>query len=170
MAQAAFYILGFLAVVSSLFLITRKNPVHSALWMLLTFFAVAGIFVQLNAEYIAAIQILVYAGAILVLYLFVVMLLNPKSSGAAKFNVRYLLGGGAAILIGVQVIAALKSAKLLGKGGSYTAEVIAQKGGVISAFGVELFTTYLVPFEIASLLLLVAMIGAIIIAKKERGE
>lgn len=169
MEQLAFYVLSILAVISSALMITRKNPVHSALWMLLTFFAVAGIFVQLNAEYIAAIQILVYAGAILVLYLFVVMLLNPKTSGTMKFNARYVIGLVASVFIGVQVFVGInKGTALLGKSGNVS-EVVAQHG-YVAAFGKELFTTYLVPFEIASILLLVAMIGAIIIAKKERGE
>jgi len=85
MEQLGFYILAFVAIISSIFMITRENPVHSALWMLLTFISVAGIFIQLDAEFIAAIQVLVYAGAILVLYLVCCHAsLNPKSKGFIK--------------------------------------------------------------------------------------
>lgn len=166
MEQVVFYILAFVAIISSLFMITRNNPVHSALWMLLTFFAVAGIFIQLDAEFIAAIQVLVYAGAILVLYLFVVMLLNPKSSGFVKIPFRYGIGVLTSLIIVIQVFMTLKDSKVLGKMGWVTPQ-LAQEMGNVKMFGKELFTTYLVPFEIASLLLLVAMIGAIVLAKKD---
>ncbi|KAA0257706.1 NADH-quinone oxidoreductase subunit J [Deferribacter autotrophicus] len=166
MEQVAFYILAFLAIVSALFMITRINPVHSALWMLLTFFSVAGIFVQLNAEFIAAIQVLVYAGAILVLYLFVVMLLNPKSHGFIKIPFRYALGTIVSIILVVQVFIAIKTSNILGHEGGITDQMIKEMGNV-KLFGKELFTNYLVPFEVASILLLVAMIGAIVLAKKE---
>ena len=167
MMTAAFFLLGGLAVISSLFMITRKNPVHSALWMLLTFFSVAGIFVQLDAEYIAVIQVLIYAGAILVLYLFVVMLLNPGSSGFMKFPLRYVIGAGAALVVFLQVLMTVSKSGFLQdatvKGLNYPE--VAQSN--VKLFGMELFQTYLVPFEVASILLLVAMIGAIIIAKKD---
>ncbi|MGA1846406.1 NADH-quinone oxidoreductase subunit J [Deferribacter abyssi] len=166
MEQVAFYILAFLAIVSSLFMITRINPVHSALWMLLTFFSVAGIFVQLDAEFIAAIQVLVYAGAILVLYLFVVMLLNPKSHGFIKIPFRYAIGTLVSIVLVVQIFIAMKTTNILGLKGSVTEQMMKELGNV-KLFGKELFTNFLVPFEIASILLLVAMIGAIVLAKKE---
>lgn len=166
MEQLIFYILAFLAIISSIFMITRENPVHSALWMLLTFFAVAGIFVQLNAEFIAAIQVLVYAGAILVLYLFVVMLLNPKSKGFIRIPFRYVLGIVASFVVFFQVILTLNSANVIGKAGVYTKEAYKQYGNV-KLFGYELFNNYLVPFEVVSIMLLVAMIGAIVLAKKD---
>lgn len=166
MEQVVFYILAFTAIISALFMITRSNPVHSALWMLMTFFAVAGIFVQLGAEYVAAIQVLVYAGAILVLYLFVVMLLNPKTHGFIKIPFRYIIGVVAALVVTFQILMTLKSSELIGKIGWLTPELIEEYGNV-KLFGRELFTTYLVPFEIASILLLVAMIGAIVLAKKD---
>lgn len=166
MEQVAFYILAFLAIVSALFMITRTNPVHSALWMLLTFFSVAGIFVQLDAEFIAAIQVLVYAGAILVLYLFVVMLLNPKSHGFIKIPFRYAIGTVVSIIIVIQTLIAVKTTDVLGQKGDITDTVTSQYGNV-KLFGKALFTDFLVPFEIASILLLVAMIGAIVLARKE---
>jgi NADH-quinone oxidoreductase subunit J len=166
MEKAAFYILSLITVVSAVFMITRKNPVHSVLWMLLTFFSVAGIFIQLNAEFIAAIQVIVYAGAILVLYLFVVMLLNPKTHGFAKIPYRYALTIIVVILFVLQIIIAVGMTKVLGRSGNITPEVMSEVGNV-KLFGAELFNTYIVPFEIASILLLVAMIGAIVIALRK---
>ncbi|TCK61582.1 NADH-quinone oxidoreductase subunit J [Seleniivibrio woodruffii] len=161
-----FWVLGITSVVASLFMVTRENPVHSALWMLLTFFAVAGIFIQLDAEYIAAIQVMVYAGAILVLYMFVVMLLNPKSTGFIKLPVKVILGAVVALVLFFQIVMTL-----MGTGVIKTAQMtgINYPEGLhnVKAFGAVMFTQYIVPFEIASVLLLVAMIGAIVIAKKD---
>lgn len=166
MGAFAFYLLGGVAIIAALGVITRENPVHSALWMLLAFFSVAGIFVQLDAEFIAAIQVLVYAGAILVLYLFVVMLLNPRISGFIKMPVKYIIGSAAAVIVFIQVIITILSSGIL-KDGAIGPLPYAEGVSNVKAFGMVLFTQYLVPFEIASVLLLVAMIGAIVIAKKD---
>lgn len=166
MEKAAFYILSFVIIISSVFMITRKNPVHSVLWMLLTFFSVAGIFIQLNAEFVAAIQVIVYAGAILVLYLFVVMLLNPKTHGFAKIPYRYGMTILVVIVFVLQIFMAASMSKVLGLKGVITSEKMAEIGNV-KLFGAELFSTYIVPFEIASILLLVAMIGAIVLALRK---
>jgi NADH-quinone oxidoreductase subunit J len=166
MGEFAFYLLATIAVISALGVVTRENPVHSALWMLLAFFSVAGIFVQLNAEFIAAIQVLVYAGAILVLYLFVVMLLNPRVSGFIKMPVKYIIGSAAAVVVFIQVLITILSSGIF-KNGAIGPIPYAEGISNVKAFGMTLFTQYLVPFEIASILLLVAMIGAIVIAKKD---
>jgi len=166
LANIGFWVLGITAVVSALFLVTRENPVHSALWMLLTFFCVAGIFVQLDAEFIAAIQVMVYAGAILVLYMFVVMLLNPKSTGFIKMPFKVILGGIVSLIVFLQVIMTLMGADVI-KTAELTGISDPDNLGNIKMFGIDLFTTYIVPFEIVSILLLVAMIGAIVIAKKD---
>jgi NADH-quinone oxidoreductase subunit J len=166
MAQVAFYILAGFAVISAFGVVTRENPVHSALWMLLTFFSVAGIFVQLDAEFVAAVQILVYAGAILVLYLFVVMLLNPQTKGFISMPVKSILGSVVAVVVFFQIIATIWNVDKF-KSGSVGALPYAEGMSNVEAYGNVLFTKYLVPFEIASILLLVAMIGAIVIAKKD---
>lgn len=165
-ANIGFWVLGITAVVSALLLVTRENPVHSALWMLLTFFCVAGIFVQLDAEYIAAIQVMVYAGAILVLYMFVVMLLNPKSTGFIKMPFKVILGGIVSLIVFLQVIMTLMGADII-KTSTLTGIADPNNYGNTKLFGMDLFTKYLVPFEIVSITLLVAMIGAIVIAKKD---
>lgn len=166
MEQVAFYILSSIIIISSLFMITRKNPVHSILWMLLTFFSAAGIFIQLNADFIAAIQVIVYAGAILVLFLFVVMLLNPKTHGFVVVPFRNIIGVVVVFVVVLEILMALGSMSIHGKYGNITPEKLEALGSV-KLFGTELFTNYLVPFEIASILLLVAMIGAIVLAMKK---
>lgn len=150
----------------SVLVITRKNPVHSVMWMLLLFFHIAGLYLFLNAEFIAAIQVIVYAGAILVLFLFVVLLLNLREElQTAKFIRSWpaglLISGG----IIVAIISALRSF-VLAPQGMHTIEFIKRETHT-KALGTILYTEYLFPFEIASLVLLVAIIGAIVLAKKK---
>ena len=163
MAELLFFYFGSVIVATATLVITLRNPVYSAISLLIMFFHVAGIFVLLNAEFIAAVQVLVYAGAILVLYLFVVMLLNLKRE--ERYHRQYLLG----VLLGVVILTELAlivvRTTFSGAVGSFTPAVI-QTMGNTEAVGRSLFTTYLLPFEVASLILLVAMIGAIILAKR----
>ncbi len=138
LANIGFWVLGITAVVSALMLITRENPVHSALWMLLTFFCVAGIFVQLDAEFIAAIQVMVYAGAILVLYMFVVMLLNPKSTGFIKMPFKVILGAIVSFVVFLQVMMTLMGADVI-KTAKLTGIDDPNNFGNIKLFGIDLF-------------------------------
>ncbi len=163
MAELLFFYFGGVIVGTATLVVTLRNPVYSAISLLIMFFHVAGIFVLLNAEFIAAVQILVYAGAILVLYLFVVMLLNLKRE--ERYHQQYLVG----TLIGVVILTELaliffRTRFQLGTG-PYTPAHL-QEVGNTEAVGKALFTTYLLPFEVASLILLVAMIGAIVLAKR----
>ena len=160
---------GYYAVVIvflSMLVVTGKNPVHSVMWMLLLFFHIAGLYLFLNAEFIAAIQVIVYAGAILVLFLFVVLLLNLKEE--LKID-RFIGSWPAALFITsaffVLVSIALKS-MVLGPSGKYTVAFIQQETHT-KAIGKLLYTEFLFPFEIASLILLVAVIGAIVLAKRK---
>ena len=160
---------GYYAVVIvflSMLVVMGKNPVHSVMWMLLLFFHIAGLYLFLNAEFIAAIQVIVYAGAILVLFLFVVLLLNLKEE--LKID-RFIGTWPAALFITssffVLVSIALKS-MVLGPSGKYTVAFIQQETHT-KAIGKLLYTEFLFPFEIASLILLVAVIGAIVLAKRK---
>lgn len=160
---------GYYAVVIvflSMLVVTGKNPVHSVMWMLLLFFHIAGLYLFLNAEFIAAIQVIVYAGAILVLFLFVVLLLNLKEE--LKID-RYIGTWPAALFVTgaffVLVSIALKSI-VLGPSGKYTVAFIQQETHT-KVLGKLLYTEFLFPFEIASLILLVAVIGAIVLAKRK---
>ena len=152
-------------ILLSLLVITRRNPVHSVMWMLLLFFHIASLYLFLNAEFIAAIQVIVYAGAILVLFLFVVLLLNLREELETD---RFIGSWPVALLISAGIfisIAAAMRSFVTGATGNYTVALV-QKVTHTRALGQLLYTEYLFPFEIASLILLIAVIGAIVLAKK----
>jgi len=164
--QLFFGYYAFTIIVLSLLVVTRENPVHSVMWMLLLFFHIAGLYLFLNAEFIAAIQVIVYAGAILVLFLFVVLLLNLKEEIAIKrFVGSWPAGLFATGLLFVSVVTALGS-YVKGPIGKYSIEVVRSETHT-KALGKLLYTEYLFPFEIASLILLVAVVGAIVLAKRK---
>lgn len=147
----------------SVLVVTRKNPVHSVLWMLLLFFNIAGLYLFLNAEMIAVIQVIVYAGAILVLFLFVVLLLDLKKEIAGQqytdiWSIAVSLIAGLFLLV-IIAFQAFEIAEPQTK--------ILKGFGQPAAIGQMLYTEYLFPFEIASVILLVAIIGAIVLAKRK---
>ena len=163
------YFAGVIAL-TAILVVALKNPVYSALSLLVMFFHVAGLYVTLHAEFLAAVQIIVYAGAILVLYLFVVMLLNVKRDDRYHSQWRIAAFVCLPLLIEFMVLLAGGSAASQPEGGAIpTATTGAVTGQNTLAIGETLFSTYLYPFEVASLILLVAMIGAIILAKKDVG-
>ncbi len=161
-AQLLFFYFGGMAVAGAVVAIFNANLVYSALALLMTFIHIAGIYILLNAEFIAAVQIIVYAGAILVTYVFVLMLFNPEQE-KRYFHKQYKIGGflGAALLF-LMLFAGFKT-EILSQAGPMTAESI-QEIGHTRAIGMALFTDFIFPFEIASLILLVAMFGAIVLA------
>jgi NADH-quinone oxidoreductase subunit J len=183
-AELVFYVLAACAVGSALLCIVQRNPVASALWLVSTMFALAAIYVLLNAQFIAAIQVLVYAGAVMVLFLFVIMLLNlGRDTGDLR-------GRGArltAVIVGVLLLAELVVLSRVTPGGmallgpaapgagspmesfpAGSAGLAAPAGqGVVGAIAAPLFQTYLVPFEITSILLLAAAVGAVVLAKRK---
>jgi len=168
MEALIFYPLAAVMVISSLMVILRKNPVHSALFLILTFFCLAGIFLQLNAQFIAAIQVIVYAGAIMVLFLFVIMLLNVERE-ASGGNGRGLQKFWALVLclaIAISFISATTMSVFTGAKGNYPPEKVDAIGNS-ALIGKALFTDFLLPFEITSVLLLAAIIGAVVLAKKK---
>ena len=158
-----FYFAGVIVLTASL-VVALRNPIYSALSLLVMFFHVAGLYVTLHAEFLAAIQIIVYAGAILVLYLFVVMLLNVKRE--LRFHQQRTVG----ILLGLTLLAEALLLSFRGEGPKFGREVptesVSATVGNTEGIGEVLYSTYLFPFEIASLILLVAMIGAVILTKK----
>jgi NADH-quinone oxidoreductase subunit J len=161
---AAFYILAALILGFGVLVITARSTVHSVLFLVADFLCVAALYVTLRAPFLAVIQVMVYAGGIVVLYLFVVMLVNLKRPPEAHSDPRRL--GRLGVVMAVAVLAEL--AAIFAAGWAKPAAV----EGTLSAQNVEqigraLYTDYLIPFELASFLLLVAMIGAIILAKRE---
>ena len=165
MTQVLFFYFSSVIVVAAILVIALRKPVYSAMSLLVMFFHVAGLFVTLNAEFIAAIQIIVYAGAILVLYLFVVMLLNVREDDSYhKQIVVGLLFAGAFVIEAVFIM--VRSGWTGASAPSPESAVSASAPGNTEAIGLILYTTYLFPFEVASLILLVAMVGAILFSKK----
>lgn len=151
----------------SLVTITRKNPVHSVLWMLVLFFHIAGLYLLLNAEFLAAVQVILYAGAILVLFLFVVMMLNLKEELSARHYVRGWPSGAAAGVCFLTIVLLIMRTLQGGPAGRDSIESI-KSASQTKAIGKALYTVYLFPFEAASLILLVAIVGAIVLAKRGR--
>ncbi len=170
-AETAFYYLATASVASAILAVTRKNPVHSMLWVLALFLHVAGIFLLLGAEFLAAVQVIVYAGAILVFYIFVVMLLDlPGEEARPRFGKHWPLAAVAGLSFAALAwLAQVEALDPVGAGVAPTAERIAVEVpplGSLSQVGLALFGPFALPFEIASLVLLAAIVGAIVLAKR----
>jgi NADH-quinone oxidoreductase subunit J len=159
----SFLYFGTVIVLTAILVVALRKPVSSVIALLVMFFHIAGLFVTLHAEFLAAVQIIVYAGAILVLYLFVVMLLNVKEDDS--YQRQFRLGMGLGLLALAEVVYIVSAAGLPEEPVREPAAA-ATVAGNTETVGRALFTTYLFPFEVASLILLVAMIGAILMAKK----
>ena len=168
MEQLFFYIFSVLAITSGLMVVVSRSPVRSALFLINTLFCVAGLFVLLNAHFLAAIQVLVYAGAIMVLFLFVIMLLNlnPEAGEMKKLFTVKILGTASAVFFLGEVLLLIGRGSSLGISGAASAAEIAQEGNT-RLVGKLLFTEYLLPFEITSILLIVAIIGVVVLAKRK---
>ncbi len=153
------------SLIASLLMITRKNPIHSAMFLILNFLCVAVLYLLLHSQFIAIIQVIVYAGAIVMLILFVIMLLDLEEELRSGLKLFYskVIGGVLAVLFLFGLIYSLVSSSLTGKAGSYTPDKMSAN---VKAVGEVLFTQYLFPFEIVSILLVSAIIGAVILSKK----
>lgn len=157
-----FWILAVVSILSAIGLVVAKNPVHSVLLLIVTFFAIAGLYILLNAQFLAVVHIIVYAGAIMVLFLFVIMLMNLNATGEPQKNnlIKFagVISGGLLLLV---LVAALRKADtgMLMEGSTDI--------GLIQNLGKTLFKEFVLPFEVSSILFLSAMIGAIVIGKKE---
>jgi NADH-quinone oxidoreductase subunit J len=159
-----FWFLSALALVSATMVLISKNPVHSILWLIIVFFAISGHYVLLNAQFIAIVNLIVYAGAIMVLFLFVVMLMNLNSESEPQKNSRRLAGiiaGGSLMIMMMDVLRSAAEVR------NATAMVKEGNIGLIKTLGKALFVDYVVPFEITSVLFLSAMVGAVVIGKKD---
>ncbi len=170
-AQAAFYYMAAASVASALLAVTRRNPVHSMLWVLALFLHVAGIFLLLGAEFLAAVQVIVYAGAILVFYLFVMMLLDlPGEEARPRFGAHWSLAAAAGLgFAAVTWLAQIETLDPVETGVTLSHAPTATEGpplGSLSDVGMALFGPFALPFEIASLVLLAAIVGAIVLTRR----
>lgn len=162
-----FAVLAIIAAVSSVMMITRSNPVISAVFLVLNFFALAGLYLLLNAQFISVVQIIVYAGAIMVLFLFVLMLLRTENEPKIFLDKRPIKLF--ALLISVFVFIQISYLILAGSpSDNLTPDQLKSiEAGTIETIGRELYTNYIIPFEVAGFLLLSATIGAMVLAKKK---
>ena len=161
-----FYIISLVALGSGLIVVLSKNPVNSALGLVNTFFCLAIFYVMLYAPFMAAVQIMVYAGAIMVLILFVIMLLNLGTEARKRYTHGVVWAAVASLLVLINVMVFVKRGQVTGDEGDITTTAILNYGHT-ELIGRTMFTEFLLPFEIASILLLVAIVGAVILAKKE---
>ena len=167
----AFYLFATLTVTSALLVIFARNPVHSVLWLIVAFFNAAGLMLLLGAEFIAMLLVIVYVGAVAVLFLFIVMMLDIDFAALRSGFTKNLPFG---LLVALVLLAEMGVAVAAWKAGPVTAGVgpsataVAQPN--IEAVGNALYTRFLFPFEIAGLILLVAMIGAIVLTHRSRGD
>jgi NADH-quinone oxidoreductase subunit J len=166
----AFYLFATLTVTSALLVIFARNPVHSVLWLIVAFFNAAGLMLLLGAEFIAMLIVIVYVGAVAVLFLFIVMMLNVDFAALRSGFTRNLPFG---ILIALVLLAEMVIAIAAHKAGPVTegvaANVVNPQPNIV-ALGELLYTRFLMPFELAGLILLVAMIGAIVLTHRSRGD
>ncbi len=162
--QILFWFLSALAVVSAIMVLISKNPVFSVLWLVAVFFAISGHYILLNAQFLAIVNMIVYAGAIMVLFLFVIMLMNLDAETEPQKNIWMKIAGAIAggCLLMVFVSLVKQASEMTGK----TALLKTGNIGLIENLGKALFSDYVVPFEISSVLFLSAMVGAVVIGKK----
>ncbi|MEI6488073.1 MAG: NADH-quinone oxidoreductase subunit J [Bacteroidota bacterium] len=157
-----FYFLSFLAIMFGLMVVLSKNPIHSVLYLVLCFFTIAGHYVLLNAQFLAVVHVIVYSGAIMVLFLFVIMLLNLNKETEPHKSI--WLKASAAVASGsllVVMVASLKGASTIQSTNTFNPSI-----GLIENLGTTLFKDFLLPFEVSSVLLLAAMVGAVMLGKK----
>ena len=168
-AQVVFFVLAAVAAFSAVMVILQRNPVNSALYLILNFFCLSGLYLTLNAQFIAMVQVLVYAGAIMVLFLFVIMLLNLGDDKRLRehLGVRTYLGIGFSVGLVLELlyIFMYRSGNTMLQQSSNSVEI-----GTVEYIGKVLFSKFIFPFEITSLLLLAAIVGAVMLAKKKISE
>jgi NADH-quinone oxidoreductase subunit J len=161
--QILFWILSIFALFSALMVVTSKNPVFSVIWLIVTFFTISGHYILLNAQFLAIVNIIVYAGAIMVLFLFVIMLMNLSKDTEPQKNkwlkIAGAVAGGCLLLV---MVAVLRNTE------KNMTEMTTGNIGLIQNLGKALFKDYVVPFEISSVLFLSAMVGVVILGKREK--
>jgi len=161
--EILFGILSILAIFSGIFVIFSRNPVYSVLYLIVTFFCIAGHYILLNAQFLAAVHIIVYAGAIMVLFLFVIMMLNlnneTEPTKPAWIQITAVITGGILMLV---LVGSLKGAETITLAQPQNSNI-----GLVGNLGKVLFTDFLVPFELSSVLFLSAMVGSVLLGKKQ---
>ena len=182
------WVAGALAALSALGVVFSRRPIYSALSLVMTIAALAVIFLVLNAQFLFVVQLIVYAGAVMVLFVFIIALLSPDAEDRLRIDARFLIGGVVALGITVAMVAAARNGITISDTGGFRAQQIGQASdpyhsfsfdqgdngavntaGNVQTVGGQLFTTFLLPFEITSLLLLVSAVGAVYLTRRHRG-
>lgn len=162
--QITFWFLSLLAVGSAIMVVVSRNPVHSILYLIVTFIAITGHYIMLNAQFLAIVNLIVYAGAIMVLFLFVVMLMNLNKKSEPQKNlwmlVAGIMAGGFLLLVVVMAVRDMNS-------GQRAFDMQGGDIGLIKNLGQRLFSDYVIPFEVSSILFLSAMVGAVLLSRKK---
>ncbi len=162
-----FYFLSFLAILAAVMVVVSRNPIHSVLYLIVTFFAIAGHYALLNAQFLAVVHIIVYAGAIMVLFLYVIMLLNlNRESEPHKSTLLKIAATVCGGLLMIVIIGSLKGTELLGA----QQQVSSGDISLVKNLGKVMFGDFLIPFEVVSILLLASMVGAVMLGKPENTE
>ncbi|MEI9920464.1 MAG: NADH-quinone oxidoreductase subunit J [Bacteroidota bacterium] len=161
-----FYFLSFLAILAAVMVVVSRNPIHSVLYLIVTFFCIAGHYVLLNAQFLAVVHIIVYAGAIMVLFLYVIMLLNlNRESEPHKSTILKIMATVCGGLLMIVIIGSLKGTEQLVEARVATGEI-----SLVKNLGKVMFSDFLIPFEVTSVLLLAAMVGAVMLGKSEHTD
>ncbi|OPY63935.1 MAG: NADH-quinone oxidoreductase subunit J [Syntrophorhabdaceae bacterium PtaU1.Bin034] len=165
---AVFLVASILSLFCAIMMVTRRNPIHSALWLIVAFFSVAVIYLTLGAQFIAVAQLIVYAGAIMMLIVFVIMLIHLESEMIEKgrFSGGKIIGSFITVILFLEIAAALLSFKASGVKAVSAAG--SEQIGSVASVGTFLYGKYLFPFEIASILLLIGIIGAVVLARRRK--
>ena len=170
MEAVAFYVFAFIAVVASLVVVGQRNPMHSVMSLIASFGALAGLYILLDAPFTAVTQIIIYAGAIMVLFLFVVMLLNAPREEVSPFSLSNAIGS-AGVRIGavLSIVLAAEIAWGLSRLGrtQFSQDAVSLRVSSVAEIGTRLFRDYAFAFEATSILILVAMVGAVVLARRE---
>ena len=162
-----FWVLTLVTLLAAIWVVTARNPIHSVLALIGTFFCLSGHYILLNAQFLAAVNIIVYAGAIMVLFLFTIMFLNlRREDEESKTNLTKL----AAIIVGGVLLVLMLKIFLATQVSTFSATTFNAKTGLVENLGLVLYSDYLLPFELASVLFLVAMVGAVMLGKREAGD
>ncbi len=163
MSMSLFYFVAFLSIFFAILVIFAKNPVHSVLYLIITFFTFTLHYILLNAQFLAIVNFIVYMGAVIVLFLFMLMLLNLNTgSDSSKSNLLKIAGVVAGMCLIVTIVGSVKALHV-----SDPLVLQTQDLGLVKNLGKVLFSKFLLPFEISSILLLSAMVGAVLLAKKD---
>lgn len=163
MEQILFYIVSAIALVSAVYFVAAKNPLYSILSLIVTFFSIAGLYILLNAQFLGIVQIIVYAGAIMVLFLYILMMLNLNKGDESKKNPMSKIAG--VLSAGILFIGLLGAYK--GLSGNTPMDDIDYSIGLTKNLGRLLFNEYVLPFELASILILAGIVGAVLIGKRD---